>query len=430
MPSYRHRRRWRLGLVAGLTVALGATLSLGAAPTTAEAAYGSMIQPVTGWVSSVVGNRCPGADGHQGIDITGGSIHGAPIKAAYGGTVTIAGWYSGYGNAVEIVHPAGYETLYGHMVSAPNVSIGDTVGKGSVIGNVGNTGQSFGSHLHFEVHRYGENIAASLGYSCGLNVSQGAGIPYSFPGLGTVPFDVDQDGNSDLLAVRNDGYLAAFLGDGASFSGHLLGQGWDTTTMLAHGDYTSDGADDVVQIRSDGSYHFYEGNGGGTFTHRVTGSGWAGYGLLTGGSDFSGDGKADLVARATDGNLYLYPGNGQGGFQSPQLLSMNWTGINALIAGDFDQDGRGDLIGRASNGSLYLYRGSGPGALGAPTVLGPGWSGFTVIGGGDYNGDGRADLIGRRMSDQTLWLYPGNGAGAFGSPTQIGSGWGAFVLIV
>ena len=85
---------------------------------------------------------------HTGVDI--GASYGSPIYAANGGTVTLAGWNSGYGNCVIIDHGGGKATLYGHM-SSIGVSTGQSVSKGQQIGKVGSTGNSTGPHLHFEI---------------------------------------------------------------------------------------------------------------------------------------------------------------------------------------------------------------------------------------------------------------------------------------
>jgi len=91
---------------------------------------------------------------HKGIDIANKT---APsILAADSGTVVIAGWPdgSGYGNRVVIDHGNGYRTLYAHM-SRVSVVVGQTVARGNVIGQMGSTGRSTGTHLHFEVIRNG-----------------------------------------------------------------------------------------------------------------------------------------------------------------------------------------------------------------------------------------------------------------------------------
>lgn len=85
---------------------------------------------------------------HTGVDI--GASYGTPILAANGGTVTLAGWNSGYGNCVVIDHGGGKATLYAHM-SSIGVSNGQSVSKGQQIGKVGSTGNSTGPHIHFEI---------------------------------------------------------------------------------------------------------------------------------------------------------------------------------------------------------------------------------------------------------------------------------------
>ncbi len=82
---------------------------------------------------------------------------GAPIYSAADGTVKSAGSEGGYGRAVRIVHGDGTVTVYGHM-SRLLVSAGDRVSAGQQIGKEGNTGQSTGPHLHFEVRVNGTPI--------------------------------------------------------------------------------------------------------------------------------------------------------------------------------------------------------------------------------------------------------------------------------
>jgi len=86
---------------------------------------------------------------HRGIDIAGHT--GAAIFAVDAGVVVYAGWNDrGYGNMVMIDHGTGFQSLYAHM-SALNVVCGQSVGQGEVIGAFGNTGNSSGAHLHFEL---------------------------------------------------------------------------------------------------------------------------------------------------------------------------------------------------------------------------------------------------------------------------------------
>lgn len=111
---------------------------------------GEMGWPVDGgWVSdSFISDR-----NHKGMDIA--APESTEIYAAQEGTVVAAGWNSGgYGNVVMIEHPNGYATVYAHMISTYAVE-GQYVSKGQLIGFVGNTGNSFGNHCHFEVRYQG-----------------------------------------------------------------------------------------------------------------------------------------------------------------------------------------------------------------------------------------------------------------------------------
>ena len=129
------------------------------APINVPGENGGYIWPTndTRLVTSPVGGRAsPGGIGstnHQGIDI--GAAYGTNILAAKSGTVILAGWYGGYGNCVIIQHGSGgYYTTYGHM-SRILVYEGQEVSQGQVIGLVGNTGASWGAHIHFEIHEAG-----------------------------------------------------------------------------------------------------------------------------------------------------------------------------------------------------------------------------------------------------------------------------------
>jgi murein DD-endopeptidase MepM/ murein hydrolase activator NlpD len=86
---------------------------------------------------------------HRGIDIAGNE--GEAVYATDAGVVVYAGWNNyGYGNMVMIDHGNGFQSLYAHL-SAFNVGCGQSVGQADVIGAIGSTGNSSGSHLHFEI---------------------------------------------------------------------------------------------------------------------------------------------------------------------------------------------------------------------------------------------------------------------------------------
>lgn len=93
---------------------------------------------------------------HKGLDMIGNEN----IKAADHGVVKEAGNHKDYGNYVILDHKNGYKTVYMHMRKL-TVSKGDIVQKGDKIGLMGNTGQSFGKHLHFEIHKDGTPVNPS-----------------------------------------------------------------------------------------------------------------------------------------------------------------------------------------------------------------------------------------------------------------------------
>ena len=86
---------------------------------------------------------------HKGIDIANST--GTPVSTTASGLVIFAGWDGGYGKKIVIYHMDKYTTVYAHL-SDINVSVGDEVKQGQVIGKVGSTGHSTGSHLHYEVY--------------------------------------------------------------------------------------------------------------------------------------------------------------------------------------------------------------------------------------------------------------------------------------
>ena len=106
---------------------------------------GYYLRPIVG------GRRSQGIHGNNGVDLA--APIGTPVLASASGRVVVSrtgGYNGGYGTYVVIGHPNGTQTLYGHM-SANNVSVGQEVVQGQVIGAIGMTGRTTGPHVHFEV---------------------------------------------------------------------------------------------------------------------------------------------------------------------------------------------------------------------------------------------------------------------------------------
>ncbi len=144
----------QLRIVPGAEIAAGRAVTEVVAP--APTVTG-LVWPLVGSITSRYGYRSlriSGSNWHGGIDIDGHT--GDPIVAAVGGTVTHAGWQGGYGYLV-VVQDGDTEYYYAHA-SEVLVNVGDVVRAGDTIALVGSTGNSTGSHLHFEVRVNGESV--------------------------------------------------------------------------------------------------------------------------------------------------------------------------------------------------------------------------------------------------------------------------------
>lgn len=92
---------------------------------------------------------------HAGVDMPSFCARSSNVYAAQTGTVVTAGWSGGYGNLIVIDHGLGFSSYYAHL-SQIHVTLGQYVWRGTVIGVSGNTGASFGEHLHFEIRINGQ----------------------------------------------------------------------------------------------------------------------------------------------------------------------------------------------------------------------------------------------------------------------------------
>ncbi|WP_135448725.1 M23 family metallopeptidase [Tabrizicola caldifontis] len=110
------------------------------------------------WTSGFGYRRDPKGAGtrmHEGTDMAG--AYGTPIYATADGVVVHAGWDNGYGRLVTIRHDFGVETRYAHL-SQIRVEVGQRVSRGDRIGDMGNSGRSTGTHLHYEVRLNGSPV--------------------------------------------------------------------------------------------------------------------------------------------------------------------------------------------------------------------------------------------------------------------------------
>ena len=117
------------------------------------------IYPARGRVTSRFGMRKDPFTGikrfHNGVDIANNT--GTPVLAAMSGQVAMIGYNANFGKYIIVRHADGFQTLYGHL-STFQVSKNERVNQGQLVGKIGNTGYSTGSHLHFSIFLKGEPV--------------------------------------------------------------------------------------------------------------------------------------------------------------------------------------------------------------------------------------------------------------------------------
>lgn len=146
--------RIRLGGALTAAMMLAATF-VAPAPASAAPSFRVPFPCNQTWSGQTRTNHSP----QYAIDFNRDNDHGMPVKASAPGTVDIVTnlGNTSYGRYVRINHGGGYTTYYAHL-SGFNVSVGQSVGYGTTIGYVGNSGNSTGSHLHYEQRLNGSAI--------------------------------------------------------------------------------------------------------------------------------------------------------------------------------------------------------------------------------------------------------------------------------
>lgn len=159
------------------------------------------------YVSSYYGYRVNPISGeeefHRGVDIA--IPEGSTVYATHAGTVTAAGYDESFGNYVVITDDLGYTTKYAHL-SVLNVSSGETVRKGKIIGKVGATGATTGAHLHIEIMYNGEYYNPYFYFLAGTQTMYGE----TTGGSGATDFNIPDsysDADVDRLMKEAEKYL-------------------------------------------------------------------------------------------------------------------------------------------------------------------------------------------------------------------------------
>ncbi|MCX5131873.1 VCBS repeat-containing protein [Streptomyces sp. NBC_00340] len=276
----------------------------------------------------------------------------------------------------------------------------------------------------------GATTAAKLA-SGTVAVSGGAAVARDFGGTSAAP-----DGTGDLLTLNSSGALTYQLGKRTTgtFSGKVSGTGWATSVKAVPiGDLSGDRCNDVLVRLSSGSLRLYKPGCGKavipTTSYTSLGTGWDQYDVLTSPGDMSGDGRPDLIARSSStGAVYLYKGTSSGTLSARVKLSADWSGYKKVVGvGDLNGDGIGDLLAQTSSNDLYRYNGTGTGTFKTRVKVFSAWGGSynAVVGVGDITGDGKVDLV-SRDSAGNVYRNNGDGKGSFGSRTQIATGWSGY----
>lgn len=323
------------------------------------------------WTGSTRGSHTPSI---RAIDWNRAADEGDAVVASASGIVTTADSTStrSYGHHVVIDHGNGESSVYGHM-DAVSVIVGQYVDQGSLIGTVGNTGNSHGAHLHFEERAGKADIAASFG-----------GVPYFYGGLTSfncvdVPIagDFTGDGISEVAVYRRGKKSSFVVNDPAGARVLMFGNATDEPVV---GDWDGNGAINLGIFRAKKSKFRLQTPTGivkvrfGAPSDRVIAGDW------------DGNGTDDIgVYRASEGTFYQRMADGS-------TATVLLGDVDDLpVSGDWDGNGITDLGVYDQATATFTLRlvDAAAQVLTAPLVLGvPGDLPVT----GDWDGNGTTDI--------------------------------------
>jgi hypothetical protein len=335
----------------------------------------------------------PGHDNYD-IDMTpeSGAALNRPILASYAGTVLRAGWDNGGGNYVRIDHGNGWNTLYLHMVEAPEVRAGQSVAQGQRLGRVGSTGNSSGPHLHYEQLRDGAKVESWFNGSPSGITDDGSSAPrkvksrncgggqqidrvgiygvlntgelyyavvdpvrgvrshtvVSTAKIGFIPVAMAALNHNTILVTSPQGHLhridVSTNNNSLVFTrtAEAVETGWTHDLLTFDGAYLYGIADGVLSRYVVSRPKPGEAQIGG---RQEIGRGWT---LST----FTATAPKWLLAVSNTGELVSYNVNGPApdGVKRYSLKPDRWSSVNALVSG-----GDGYYLGRADDGSLGQY---------------------------------------------------------------------------
>jgi hypothetical protein len=373
-----------------------AILAFGTAPAPALA-ESTFRYPVDGaWTVTNDFWSCSYQCWHLAEDAVSGA--GTPVYAPSDGVVKHTAVAHRYGNVIIIEHVLGGETVasvMGHLRSSGlNVSVGQSVTKGYLLGYLGTSSQNGGwaPHSHF-----GVNKGAYTGQSTGCDGK------WVYAG-----YAVDACVQSDWYDPSN------FYSDHATYFEPFAGR------------IDSNNPGDIgLRNFTNGVISIRYGNGGGSFCCE-TQYGWAAgshYEPFT--ADFNANNCGDIGLRdPTNGVFYIRYGNCAGGFGSETQFPWAAGYHYQPFVCDVNGNGYADIgLRDPTNGFFYVLYGNGSGSFGNQTIypwaLGGHYKAFAQ----DFDGNGRCDIGLRDPNDGVFYIQYGNGAGSFGSQTT--HGWAA-----
>ncbi|WBO65288.1 trypsin-like serine protease [Streptomyces camelliae] len=246
--------------------------------------------------------------------------------------------------------------------------------------------------------------------------------------------DLSGDGRADMFAIASNGQGYEYDSRGTSFGTRIPLGDWSGVNLVRQADLDRDGYADLLVRTTDGTLYWQHLNlsTGNADVTRI-GSGWNAMKVMLAPGDVTGDGHQDLLTVDSSGNFWLYPGTGHGTFGSRVKLGYGWNtyGANIFGKGDFTGDGKLDLLAQDSSGNLWLYKGTGDPShpLASRVKIGWGFHYTAYVMNGDMTGNGHSDLIARDSSGN-LWLYQGTGdvSHPLASRVKIGYGYNGYRL--
>ncbi|MCL1897397.1 MAG: FG-GAP-like repeat-containing protein [Micrococcales bacterium] len=294
-----------------------------------------------------------------------------------------------------------------------------------ILGVLSGGNESYSRFTPFGTALAGVGAGARLVYGRGFGVPPAASVPGPLRQVLLSP-DFTQDGRGEVVALDQSNRLIAWetLASGVvKPQAGIMQIGFTGYTMVAPGDWDSDGVPDMLGLL-DGSMYWFKGQGGGAISGRkLISSGWGSPTQVVAVGDITSDGNPDLLV-VRSGNLYLYAGNGAGGFKTSNLqVGSGWANYRLLGVGDQDGDGKADIMSIDSTGKLWFYKGKGDGTFYTKVDKGGNWSYYTVAAGADLDGDGRADVVIRNDATGKAYFKKSLGSGSFASPVEMATGW-------